>query len=80
MDDRAGQDRKNRKTRDRAFIVLLLGLVLLMPPIADIFHIEARVLGLPVTLLYLFIVWASLIIATAILARSLMNGEKPPEV
>ena len=79
MDDRAGQDRIHRKTRDRAFIVLLLGIVLLMPPIAGIFEIEALVFGLPATLIYLFVVWAGLIIATAILARALMRSDTPPE-
>lgn len=79
MDDRAGQDRKHRKTRDRAFVVLLLGIVLLMPPVAEIFEIEARILGLPTTLIYLFVVWAGLILATAILARALMRDDTPPE-
>lgn len=79
MDDRAGQDRRNRKTRDRAFIVLLLGVVLLMPPLAGIFQIEARIFGLPATLVYLFIIWAGLILATAVLARALMRSDTPPE-
>ncbi|MEM7058351.1 MAG: hypothetical protein AAF557_12230 [Pseudomonadota bacterium] len=79
MDDRAGQDRKNRKTRDRAFIVLIMGIVLLMPPLAGIFQIDARILGLPATLVYLFLVWAGLILATSMLARALMRSDTPPE-
>lgn len=79
MTDRVGEDRRNRKTRDRAFIVLLLGIVLLMPPLAGIFQIDARIYGIPATLLYLFVVWACLIIATAVLARALMNSDTPPE-
>ena len=79
MDDRAGQDRKTRKTRDRAFVILMLGIVLLMPPVAGIFEIEARVFGLPATLLYLFAVWAGLILAAAVLARSLVRSDTPPE-
>ena len=75
MDDRAGQDRKRRKTRDRAMIVLLLGLVLLMPPVAGIFELESRVLGLPATLLYLFAVWAGLIALTAVLSRALQSDD-----
>ena len=79
MDDRADQDRRHRKTRDRALIVLLLGLVLVMPPIAGIFEIEARVFGIPATLLYLFVVWAGLIVATSVLARSLLRSDTTPE-
>ena len=75
MDDRAGQDRKRRKTRDRAMIVLLIGIVLLMPPVAGIFELETRILGLPATLLYLFVVWACLIASTAALSRTLQSGE-----
>ena len=60
-----------RKTRDRAFVLPLLGLVLLLPPIAMIFQLEARILGVPFTVLYLFAVWALLIIGAAYLSRDL---------
>ena len=79
MDDRAGQDRRNRKTRDRALIVLLIGIILLMPPFAGVFQVDARIFGLPATLMYLFVVWAGLILATLVLARALMRSEEPPE-
>ena len=79
MDDRAGQDRRNRKTRDRALIVLLIGIALLMPPMAGIFHLDTKILGLPATLVYLFSVWAGLIIATAILSRALRKANDQQE-
>lgn len=62
MADRAGEERRDRRTRDRSLVLLILGLVLLMPPIAGVFHIEARLFGVPVTLLYLFTVWGALIL------------------
>ena len=46
-----------------------------MPPLAGIFEIEARIFGLPATLLYLFVVWAVLIVGTALLSRRLGRGD-----
>lgn len=62
---------RDRKTRDRALILPVLGAVLLMPPIAGIFGLEAAIGGVPVPVLYVFAVWASLIAGTAFLARHL---------
>ena len=74
MNDRASRNRSHRRTRDRAFILLIIGLGLLMPPVAGIFHLDAKILGVPVTLVYLFVVWAGLIVGTAVLARPLSRS------
>jgi len=76
MHDRAGQHRRDRKTRDRAVILLLTGLALLMPPLASIFHADAKLGGVPVTLIYLFAVWALLILGAARLARALRTMDE----
>jgi len=65
------QPLRRQKIRDRAMVLPLIGLVLLVPPIANIFQLDARVGGLPFTALYLFGVWAALIVGAAILAREL---------
>lgn len=78
MDDRAGQERRDRRTRDRSLVLLIIGLVFLMPPIAGVFHVEARVFGLPATLLYLFAVWGLLIILARNLARALTKITDTP--
>ena len=75
MDDRAEQHRRRRKTRDRSLVLLLCGILLLMPPLASAFHVDGRVLGLPATLVYLFVVWALLILAAARLAPRLDQGD-----
>lgn len=75
MKDQARQYTSSRRVRDQATIVLLLGLVLLVSPMAEIFNLDTRVLGIPFTLVYLFAVWAALIVATFRLARSLSSGE-----
>ncbi len=75
MADRAEHQRRARRTRDRALVLLLLGLVLLLPPVAQIFHLDSKIAGIPVTLLYLFTVWAVLIVGTAWLAPRLSETD-----
>lgn len=65
------QPLRRQKIRDRAMVLPLIGLALLVPPIASIFQLDARVGGLPFTALYLFGVWAALIVGAAVLAREL---------
>lgn len=75
MTDRSGGYRRNRKTRDRALILVLVGLALLMPPLAGIFHLESKVFAIPGTMIYVFAVWAVLIIGAARLARPLLDSD-----
>lgn len=73
MRQRPDQPLRQRKARDRALILPLVGLMLLMPPIAAIFQLDARVGGVPFLLVYLFAVWAALITGAAGLARRLRD-------
>ena len=66
---------QSRKARDRSIILLLVGLLLLVSPVAAIFRIDSHILGLPVTVLYIFIVWAFLIVAGAVIAQRLQDTE-----
>lgn len=63
-----------RKSHDRALILPLVGLILLTPPIAGIFELDARLAGVPVTVIYLFTVWALLIAGAAALSRRLRDA------
>ena len=56
-------------------ILLLIGLALLASPMAGIFEINAKIAGVPVTLIYLLVVWAGLILGTALLSRRLRRSE-----
>ena len=58
----------NRKTSDRAIILPLVGCLLLTPPLAGIFLLDIRILGIPFTGFYLFAVWAGLIAGAAVLS------------
>ena len=77
MRDRADQPLLHRKTRDRALILPLAGLILLTPPVAGIFQLDAKIAGLPFTGVYLFVVWALLIAGAAALSRRLRDDGEP---
>jgi len=66
---------RSRKTRDRALILPLVGILLLLPPFAAVFDIEGRLFGLPVTWVYVFSVWALLIAGAWFLAGRLSDAE-----
>ena len=77
---RGNQERSQRKLRDRSLVLAIVGTVLLIPPVADIFLINGKLFGLPIPLLYVFIVWIGLIVAAARLARPLRDGDDPGPV
>ena len=64
----------DRKTRDRALVLLLVGCLLLTPPLAGIFQLDFRVLGIPFTGFYLFAVWGGLIAGAAVLSRRMQSS------
>ena len=78
MDDRAAQNRRHRTTRDRALILLIAGIILLLPPFAHVASIDSKIGPLPITLVYLFTIWAGLILGCALLSRTLSDGEARP--
>lgn len=65
-----------RKARDRAIVVPLAGLILLVPPLAGIFDVPAQVAGVPVALAYVFAVWLALIAGAAAAARRLRDTDE----
>ena len=72
---------RHRKVTDRAMVLPLLGVLALLPPFASIFEIDARIAGVPLTALYLFVVWALLIVGAARLARPLRaQDQSRPDV
>jgi len=65
----------NRKILDRAFILPLIGVVLLLSPLAKIFQINTLVAGIPFTVVYLFVVWGMLIAGAVYLSKKLRNHQ-----
>lgn len=76
MVDNADLQLTRRKIRDRSVALLLIGTVFLMPPMVRIGLIDVKFFGLPFALVYLFSVWALLVVGAALLARPLRDSEK----
>jgi hypothetical protein len=60
---------------ERSFVLTLLTLVLLAPPIIAIFNVPVLILGVPLLHLYCFAVWLVAIVAGARLAAALRRDE-----
>lgn len=69
---------RRRKIRDRSMVLVLVGVTLFMPPAIGVSLIDGRIAGLPVPLLYVFGVWALLILAALLLARPLGETDGSP--
>ncbi len=65
------RDYRPMRTRSRSMVLLVLGVLLLTPPFATIFHVDDKLFDVPVTLIYVFVVWALLISGAVVLARPL---------
>jgi hypothetical protein len=68
------QPLSERKINDRSMILLLVGCLLLTPPLAGVFQLDIRILGIPFTGFYLFAVWAGLIAGAAALSRRIQKS------
>ncbi|MEM8878271.1 MAG: hypothetical protein AAGD23_10420 [Pseudomonadota bacterium] len=62
---------RRRKIRDRSMVLVLVGIALLMPPTIGVSLMDVRIAGLPAPLIYVFGVWALLILAAHLLAGPL---------
>lgn len=68
-----------RKARDGALAVPLIGFILLMPPVAQIFAIDGRIAGVPVTVGYVFGVWLLLIVGARRIGARILETETVAE-
>lgn len=62
--------------RSRSAALLLIGVVLLLPPVAGIAIQDFKIFGAPFALIYVFAVWALLIAGAAALAGPLWAGQE----
>lgn len=77
MSDQKKDLLSRRTASDRSMALVLAGTALLLPPVAGIFLIDAKLAGVPLTLLYILAVWALLIAAGSALARPLRDSDAP---
>ena len=65
-----------QRARDAALVLPLAGLLLLTPPIANLFVADIRFFGAPMIGIYLFTVWGLLIACAYRLSRRLGGTER----
>lgn len=70
---------KTRRRGERLLALLMGGMVVLNFPLLSIFRDTGLVLGIPVLYLYLFAMWALLIVATALVLCSRSQEQQKPE-
>lgn len=71
-------DRQDRqRIRDAATVLPFVAAALLMPPLIGIFAAPVVLGGIPLIVLYVFAVWAAVILGAFVLARRLPGP--PPE-
>jgi hypothetical protein len=72
---------ERRKLESAALFLSILGVLLILPPLATLFQLERRFLGVPLEVIYLFLCWLGLIAAAFWLGRRLPRepeAEPPP--
>jgi hypothetical protein len=62
---------ERRKLVSAALFLTLAGALLFMPPIASVFQIQRRLLGVPAEVIYLFLCWVLLVVGAWWLSRRL---------
>ena len=73
---------QRRKLESAALFLTILGVLLILPPLAVLFQFERRLLGIPLEVIYLFVCWLGLIVAAFWLGRRLpreVEAEPPAE-
>lgn len=76
---RAGSESR-RKALDRTIALLVFGIATLMPPLVGLSLVNVSILGMPLPLAYVTVIWIVLIVGTAVLSRTLRDadGTAPP--
>ncbi|MEO0823349.1 MAG: hypothetical protein AAF074_23400 [Pseudomonadota bacterium] len=72
----AEADSTAARARDHAAALPVLGAILLLPPVAQIFAMDGRIFGVPVVIAYVFGVWALLILTARRIGRDMLAGEE----
>ncbi|HEV7276012.1 MAG TPA: hypothetical protein VGN80_06975 [Devosiaceae bacterium] len=74
---------ERRKLESAALFLTIFGAMLIMPPLVLLFNATTRVFGVPTEVIYLFVVWLALIVATRWFSQRLPQevpaDEKPEE-
>ncbi len=70
---------QNNNKNKRLISLFFLGILMLNYPILSLFNVRTFVLGIPLFCLYVFSVWAALILLISIATRRPRNSVQPPQ-
>lgn len=71
---------KRRRWQDAAFVIPAFAALLLMPPILNLFTIRKLFFGVPLEVVYLFVIWTALVVGAILLSRRLPHQIDPSAV
>ena len=60
-----------RKLESAALFLTIFGALLILPPLAVVFQLKWRFLGIPAEVIYLFVCWAAMIVGAYWMSRRL---------
>lgn len=67
---------RTRSARDTAVLLPFVVLLLLLPPIIVVFSAPQMVAGIPLIVVYIYIVWAASVLVAFLIARRLQQAEQ----
>jgi len=67
---------ERRRIESAAFVLPVFGAALITPPILYVFNVHARPFGIPLEVIYFFLVWIALIAGTFQLSRVLPHSDR----
>lgn len=67
-----------RRWQDAAFVIPAFTVLLLLPPVLNLFTIRRLLFGIPLEVVYLFTIWTMLVISALLLSRRLPHKIDPP--
>jgi hypothetical protein len=73
--DLADRAFRRRRNQDAALAVPVLGCFLLLTPVLNLFGSAGTLLGIPVSVLYIFTLWIGLIMIAYSLARAMSTDQ-----
>ena len=68
----------SRKREHAAFVLPVFGALLLLPPLINLLGGPQRLFGVPVKIVYLFLVWILLILGSVMISWRMPRSEKKP--
>lgn len=67
---------RTQGTRDAATALPVVAVFLLLPPVILVFAAPALVFGIPLIVIYVYGVWAAVVLAALLIARRLERAER----